>query len=148
MQWNSWLMCLVLTHWGPQEHDLVNVPILLHTLSSLPEDTLAQTAPLILQGLRSCVEEPGPVRSEVMTSPDFWALLRMLAARKDSSQEAFTVLERSIGGSPPAILAENYEAAISLLSDFASASRAATSSNPKVGTTKAGTDDTSASDTG
>lgn len=83
-----------------------------------------------------------------MTSPDFWALLRTLAGREDSSQAAFTVLKRGIGGSPPAILAENYEAAISLLSDFASASRAATSLKPKVGATKAGRNGTSAPDTG
>lgn len=58
-----------------------------------------------------------------MTSPDFWTLLKTLAAKEDQSQAAFTVLERGIGGTPPAILAENYEAAISLLGDFASASR-------------------------
>ena len=78
-----------------------------------------------------------------MTSPDFWALLKTLAARRDQSQAAFTVLERGIGGSPPAILAENYEAAISLLGNFASASRTAMSSKPKAGGAKVGKSSTS-----
>lgn len=105
---------------------------------------LSQTAPLILQGLGSCIEEPGPVRSEVMTSPDFWALLRALAARPDQSQAAFTVLERGVGGNPPAILAENYEAAISLLSDFASASHSAKQPKAKTSAARTGKNGTNA----
>lgn len=79
-----------------------------------------------------------------MTSPDFWALLRTLAARQDQSQAAFAVLERGVGGTPPAILAENYEAAISLLSDFASASRAAVQPKAKASAVRTGKNGTNA----
>ncbi|PKS11595.1 hypothetical protein jhhlp_003360 [Lomentospora prolificans] len=107
------------------DHGFVNVPILLHTLSNLPDAVVTPSAPLILQGICICIEEPGPLRSEIMTSPDFWVLLRNLALRKDTSEIVFAILERGTAGSPPAIMADNYEAAISLLSDFASASRMA-----------------------
>jgi brefeldin A-resistance guanine nucleotide exchange factor 1 len=119
-----------------QDLDIINVPILLHTLSAFPEDTLSQTAPLILQGLGTCIEDSGPLRNEIMTSPDFWALLNNTAAREDLSQAAFTVLERGIGGSPSAILSENYEAALSLLSGFASAASSANRSAPTASASK------------
>jgi golgi-specific brefeldin A-resistance guanine nucleotide exchange factor 1 len=114
-----------------KEHDFVNVPVLLHTLSGFPQETLAKTSGLILQGLRVCIEEPGPLRSEIMTSPDFWAILRALAGRPDSAQAVFDILDRGTTGSPSAIMADNYETAIALLSDFASASRLAVAPQPK-----------------
>jgi brefeldin A-resistance guanine nucleotide exchange factor 1 len=101
----------------------VNVPILLHALSTLPENTLVHAAPSILQGLSLCVQELGSLRSEIMTSPDFWGLLRAVALREDCSQIAFDILEQCASGEPPAIVADNYEAAISVLSSFASALR-------------------------
>ncbi|KND91435.1 Uncharacterized protein TOPH_04206 [Tolypocladium ophioglossoides CBS 100239] len=52
-------------------HDFVNVPFLLHTVSSLPHDVLAKTSETVLRGLAACTDEPGPLRSEMMTSPDF-----------------------------------------------------------------------------
>lgn len=63
-----------------------------------------------------------------MTSPDFWAILRTLAGRPESAALVFGILERGITGDPQAILADNYEAAISLLNDFA------TAANPKQST--------------
>jgi brefeldin A-resistance guanine nucleotide exchange factor 1 len=54
-----------------------------------------------------------------MTSPDFWAILRALSARSDSAAATFEILENGTAGTPPAIMADNYEAAISLLNDFA-----------------------------
>lgn len=76
-----------------------------------------------------------------MTSPDFWALLKTLTAKEDQSQAAFTVLECGMGGTQPAILAENYEAAISLLSDFATASRVG-APKPKTSAPKTGKNNT------
>ncbi|KAH8688058.1 hypothetical protein BGZ61DRAFT_452678 [Ilyonectria robusta] len=107
------------------EHDFVNVPFLLHTISSLPQDALGKTSDLTLAGLAICIDEPGPLRREIMTSPDFWAILRTLAGRPESAALVFGILERGITGDPQAILADNYEAAISLLNDFA------TAANPK-----------------
>jgi len=57
----------------------------------------------------------------MMTSPDFWAILRALAQRPESAALVFEILEKGTAGTPPAIMADNYEAAISLLNDFASA---------------------------
>jgi golgi-specific brefeldin A-resistance guanine nucleotide exchange factor 1 len=109
----------------------VNVPFLLHTVSSFSKETLARTSHLVLQGLQSCVNEPGPLRSEIMTSPDFWAILRALAGKADSAAMVFVILETGTTGSPPAIMADNYVATISLLNEFASVAGRATTSEQK-----------------
>lgn len=103
------------------DHDFVRVPLLLHAISSFPKDVLAKTCKLVLQGLSLCTKEPGPLRNEIMTSPDFWVILRTLGGNDESSADAFEVLEISLAGSPSAIMADNYEAAINLLNDFATA---------------------------
>lgn len=56
-----------------------------------------------------------------MTSPDFWAILRILAGNADSAPIVFDILESGADGSSTAIIADNYEAAITLLNQFASA---------------------------
>jgi brefeldin A-resistance guanine nucleotide exchange factor 1 len=104
-----------------KDHDFVNVPFLLHTISSLSQDALGKTSDLALAGLAICIDEPGPLRREIMTSPDFWAILRTLAGRPESAALVFGILERGITGDPQAILADNYEAAVLLLNDFATA---------------------------
>ncbi|KAM3466243.1 hypothetical protein MY5147_002384 [Beauveria neobassiana] len=102
------------------DHEIVNVPRLLHTISGLPQDVLARTSSTILNGLAACTEEPGPLRSEMMTSPDFWATLRVLATSRESAAQVFEILEKGTSGSPPAIMADNYMAAVALLDQFAS----------------------------
>jgi brefeldin A-resistance guanine nucleotide exchange factor 1 len=57
----------------------------------------------------------------MMTSPDFWVILRAVAGDANAAAQIFDILERSTAGTPPAIMADNYEAAISLLNHFASA---------------------------
>jgi brefeldin A-resistance guanine nucleotide exchange factor 1 len=84
---------------------------------------LAKTSQLVLQGLKLCISQPGPLRSEIMTSPDFWVLLRTLAGNAESSAAVFEILEGGVSGTPSAIIADNYEAAISLLNDFATAAK-------------------------
>lgn len=110
-----------LSNFSRQDHDFVNVPIFLHTVSSLPQDLLLKTASVILSGLSICTRDPGPLRSEMMTSPDFWAILRVVAGDASAAAQIFDILERSTAGTPPAIMADNYEAAIALLNHFASA---------------------------
>ncbi|UNI20375.1 GDP/GTP exchange factor for ARF [Purpureocillium takamizusanense] len=102
------------------DHDFANVPFLLHSISSLPQDVVLKTSDTILKGLATCTGEPGPLRSEMMTSPDFWAILRILAAHEASAALVFDILEKSGVGSPPAIMADNYQAAVTLLDYFAS----------------------------
>lgn len=66
-----------------------------------------------------------------MTSPDFWALLRVLAKGQDSAAPVFEVLEKGTMGTPPAIMADNYDAAVSLLNDFASSAASSALPQPK-----------------
>ncbi|KAI1163689.1 Sec7-domain-containing protein [Nemania serpens] len=105
------------------DHDYVRAPVLLHTISSFPRDMVAKTSQLVLQGLKVCIEQPGPLRSEIMTSPDFWLILRTLAGNSNSSPTVFDILEGGVSGSPSAIIADNYEAAIALLNEYATAAQ-------------------------
>lgn len=84
---------------------------------------VAKTSQLVLQGLKVCIEQPGPLRSEIMTSPDFWLILRTLAGNSNSSPTVFDILEGGVSGSPSAIIADNYEAAIALLNEYATAAQ-------------------------
>jgi brefeldin A-resistance guanine nucleotide exchange factor 1 len=56
-----------------------------------------------------------------MTSPDFWVILRNLTANTQAAPAVFEILEGVAVGSPPTIMADNYESAVSLLNDFTSA---------------------------
>lgn len=116
-----------------QDYDFVRVPVLLHTVSSFSKDHLKKSSNLILQGLKLCIAEPGPLRSEIMTSPDFWVILGTLAGYPESAPTVFDILESGVSGSPPAILADNYEAAISLLNEFASAASVGAAAEQKIG---------------
>jgi brefeldin A-resistance guanine nucleotide exchange factor 1 len=98
------------------------VPVVLHTMSSLKKDMFVKAAPLILKGLTQCINDPTPLRNEIMTSPDFWVILRNLAADPQSAPMVFGILEGVVEiESPPTIMADNYESATNLLNDFASA---------------------------
>lgn len=103
------------------DFDYVRVPMLLHAVSSFSKDTLKSTASVILKGLKLCIATPGPLRSEIMTSPDFWAILGTLSRYEKSAPTVFEILESGVSGSPPAILADNYESAIVLCDQFATA---------------------------
>ena len=94
---------------------------MLHTISSFKKDLFDRCAPLVLQGLTQCIKEPGPLRNEIMTSPDFWVILRGLTGNAENAQTVFEILEGVAVGSPPTIMADNYESAVKLLNDFASA---------------------------
>lgn len=58
-----------------------------------------------------------------MTSPDFWVILRTLAGSANASPTVFEILEGGVSGSPSAIIADNYEAAIALLNEYATAAK-------------------------
>ncbi|KAK4462786.1 hypothetical protein QBC42DRAFT_267044 [Cladorrhinum samala] len=102
------------------DFDYVRVPILLHTVSSFPNDTLTKTSGLVLRGLKLCIEKPCPLRNEIMTSPDFWVILQTLATHSDSAPIVFEILESGVSGTPSAIMADNYESSLALLNEFAS----------------------------
>jgi brefeldin A-resistance guanine nucleotide exchange factor 1 len=95
--------------------------VVLHTISSFKKELLQKAAPVVLKGINLCIQDPGPLRNEMITSPDFWAILRGLSQSPQVATTVFEILEGVISGSsPPAIMADNYEAAIALLNDFAS----------------------------
>ncbi|KAI9800297.1 MAG: GDP/GTP exchange factor for ARF [Piccolia ochrophora] len=106
---------------GAQDHSLLHAPIVLHTISSLDLSIQARCAPYILRGIVRCIKEPGPLRSEMSSSPDFWAILRELRSVKEGEAPVFEILEDVAVGASPAITADNYEAAVSLLNEYASA---------------------------
>ncbi|KAK3991403.1 hypothetical protein QBC44DRAFT_237285 [Cladorrhinum sp. PSN332] len=99
--------------------DFVRPPILLHTVSSFPKDTLIKTSGLVLRGLKLCIEKPCPLKNEIMTSPDFWVILQTLSSHPDSAPIVFEILESGVSGTPSAIMADNYEASLALLNEFA-----------------------------
>ncbi|KAG9234636.1 hypothetical protein BJ875DRAFT_461136 [Amylocarpus encephaloides] len=103
------------------EHSFLRVPIVLHSISSFKKDLLDKSSSLVLQGLTRCIKEPGPLRNEIMTSPDFWVILRNLTSSAQSAPVVFEILEGVAIGSPPTVMADNYESAVKLLNDFASA---------------------------
>jgi len=88
-------------------------------VSSFPQDTLVKTSGLVLRGLKLCIEKPCPLRNEIMTSPDFWAILQTLATNPISAPIVFEILESGVTGTPSAIMADNYEAVLHLLNEFA-----------------------------
>jgi len=91
-------------------------------MSSFKKDLFVKSAPLILKGLTQCIKDPTPLRNEIMTSPDFWVILRNMAADPQSAPMVFEILEGVVEiESPPTIMADNYESAANLLNDFASA---------------------------
>ncbi|KAK4193806.1 ARF guanine-nucleotide exchange factor 2 [Podospora australis] len=101
------------------DFDYVRPPILLHTVSSFPKETLIKTSGLVLRGLKLCIEKPCPLRNEIMTSPDFWVILQSLAAHPDSAPVVFEIIESGVSSTPSAIMADNYEATLTLLDEFA-----------------------------
>lgn len=115
-----------------QEYDFIRVPILLHAVSSFPPEILKKTSKLVLQGLKLCIDEPGPLRNEIMTSPDFWAILRNLSTVSQVAPLVFEILETGVNPPSTAIMADNYEAAITLLNNFASAASATVTKEPKL----------------
>ncbi|KAH8879449.1 hypothetical protein GQ53DRAFT_671995 [Thozetella sp. PMI_491] len=112
--------------------DYVRVPVLLHSISSFTPEMLIKTSSLVLQGLKLCIEKPGPLRNEIMTSPDFWVILKTLAKNAEAAPVVFDILESGVSGSPPTIMADNYVAAIALLNEFASLASVGAAAEQKV----------------
>jgi golgi-specific brefeldin A-resistance guanine nucleotide exchange factor 1 len=109
----------MVTYNSLQDFDYIRAPVLLHTVSSFPQDILTKTSDLVLRGLKLCIEKPCPLRNEIMTSPDFWTILQTLAVHPESAPIIFEILESGVTGTPSAIMADNYEAVLRLLNEFA-----------------------------
>ena len=109
----------------------MRAPIILHTISSLDASMLRRSALPILKGLSLCTYQPGPLRNEIANSPDFWSIIRDLHALPDAAGSVFRLLESVVKGVPSAITADNYGAAITLLSRFATMGNTNVANNQK-----------------
>jgi hypothetical protein len=63
------------------------------------------------------------LRSELAGSPDFWSILSRLSNVPDAAGDVFALVEDLTTSTQPGITADNYEAAIALLNEFATAAQ-------------------------
>lgn len=75
----------------------------------------------ILKGLQICLSGPAGLRNEIVNSPDFWLVLKALQSIPEMAQDVFDVVEDVVEGPKAALTADNYEFAVPLLGDFATA---------------------------
>jgi brefeldin A-resistance guanine nucleotide exchange factor 1 len=95
----------------------------MHTFSSFNDALLHECAQPILKGLTDCCKGPNALRSELAGSPDFWTILNRLASVPDAAGDVFQLVEDLTTSPQPGITADNYEAAIALLNEFATAAQ-------------------------
>ena len=104
-----------------QEQPFIRAPVILHTISSFTQATLTKSALPILQGFDQCIRASNLLMKEIVNSPDFWSVLQNLHKVQEVSATVFQLLEHVTIGSPSAVTADNYEYAIALLNDCATA---------------------------
>jgi golgi-specific brefeldin A-resistance guanine nucleotide exchange factor 1 len=108
-----------------QTHDFMRAPVVLHAISSFDDRVLDQTAPTIVQGLTAAISaSSSPLRNEITKSPDFWSTLQRLHQHKTEAENVANILAllaTSPGMPEQALTADNFESAIGLANDFASA---------------------------
>jgi golgi-specific brefeldin A-resistance guanine nucleotide exchange factor 1 len=99
----------------------MRTPVVLHAISSFDDAIIERTAGPVIFGLSHSIATADPLRIEIANSPDFWSILQRLHSHKDQAQPVFEVLEAIVKTEPPMITADNYESAVSLANDFATA---------------------------
>lgn len=90
----------------------------MHFISSFDQDLLKKAAIPLLKGLNECISGTSSLRKEIATTPDFWSVLHALLAAPEAAPKVFEIAESLVNS---VITADNYEAAMSLLNDFATA---------------------------
>lgn len=105
------------------DYDFIRAPVLLHTFSSFNDALLHECSQPILKGLTDCFKGPNALRSELAGSPDFWTILNRLSGVADAAGDVFQLVEDLTTSAQPGITADNYEAAIALLNEFATAAQ-------------------------
>jgi len=105
------------------DHDFIRAPVLLHTFSSFNDALLQECAQPVLKGLTDCCKGPNALRSELAGSPDFWTILNRLLNVPEAAGDVFQLVEDLTTSTQPGITADNYEAAIALLNEFATAAQ-------------------------
>jgi golgi-specific brefeldin A-resistance guanine nucleotide exchange factor 1 len=99
----------------------MRTPVILHSISSFDQDILENSAQSILGGLSRCISSATSLRNEIIISPDFWSILQRFHLHEESAPLVFQLLQIIVDSTPPTITADNYESAISLANDFATA---------------------------
>ncbi|KAF1955729.1 Sec7-domain-containing protein [Byssothecium circinans] len=105
------------------DYDFIRGPVLLHTFSTFDKELLKQCADPLLKGLSECCKGVNGLRIELSSSPDFWAILNTLHQVPEVAGEVFQLVEDLTTSPQPGITADNYEAAIALLNEFATAAQ-------------------------
>ncbi|OKL56153.1 hypothetical protein UA08_08477 [Talaromyces atroroseus] len=103
------------------DQPFMRAPVILHAISSFDQDILEMSAISILNSLSRCIAESEHLRRETIVSPDFWSILQRLRPHNASAPLVFDILQGIVEIVPPAISSDNYEAAVALANDFASA---------------------------
>ena len=104
------------------DFSFIRVPVVLHTIASFKKSLLDKTALNVINGMLECLQVSGPLHNEIITSPDFWVILRALSKIEEATAMAFKILESvSTGDTPPSVVADNYEPVVSLLNEYAAA---------------------------
>ncbi|KAF2491994.1 Sec7-domain-containing protein [Lophium mytilinum] len=101
------------------DFDFIRAPVLLHTFSSFDPQLLKKSAQPLLMGLADCIKGPIGLRSEMANSPDFWSILNTLHSVPEAAGDVFQIVEELASSTHPGITADNYEAVITLLNEFA-----------------------------
>ncbi|DAA79604.1 TPA_exp: Uncharacterized protein A8136_0377 [Trichophyton benhamiae CBS 112371] len=108
------------------EHSFMRPPVVLHIISSFDQPVLEVVAAPVVTGLLQCINESEALKNELSMSPDFWSILQRLHQHQEAAQMAFELLQSIVESAVPVITADNYEAAVNLLNDFATAGGIAT----------------------
>jgi brefeldin A-resistance guanine nucleotide exchange factor 1 len=99
----------------------VRAPVVLHAISSFDDTTIDYSAPAIVNGLKKCISGAESLRKEITNSPDFWSIMHRLHQHNDEAESIFKLLHFISSSQPMGVTADNYESAIELANDFASA---------------------------
>jgi len=95
--------------------------MVLHTISSFNQTILEKAASPVLKGFAICTKKPGPLRSEITNTPDFWSVLQSLQDNAEVAASVFDLAETVVAGQTSAVTADNYESTVRLLNGFATA---------------------------
>ena len=101
------------------DHGYIRAPVVLHSISSFRPAILKQCCQPILKGLYSCISGPANLKHELARSPDFWAVLQTLQPQEEAASLVSQITEAVVAEG--AISPDNYEAAVVILNNFATA---------------------------
>lgn len=107
------------------EHDYVRAPVILHSIAKFDHELFRQSAAFIVNGISNCMRGPSTLRKEVANSPDFWSVLHVLLAHDNVASKVFDIVQDAVDGPASVLTTDNYDAAIALLGEFATAAATA-----------------------